>query len=268
LASDKWSRWLNEERWGDQHTPLEAALAAVRDRVLAFADLKPGSLVLDVGAGTGLLGLKAAQLVGPAGGAILVDLSHDSLLSAQEQALVGCEHFAVADALHCPLGDRSVDAVVMRSVLVYVPDRLSATREIARVLRPGGRFAAYEPINRRMEQIVDMIGFEDVREAYQEAIDKNTLTNFDENDLVSAFRHAGFTSVEIEMEESRFPVRGKEWAHGFRYGAPAGYNAFDTLLEAGISPKRAEEFLAHGERLLGDEWRVWSCPVAYLLAVR
>jgi hypothetical protein len=70
------------------------------------------------------------------------------------------------------------------------------------------------------------------------------------------------------MDESRFPVRGKEWAHGFRYGAPAGHNAYDGLLAAGISAERADEFLSYGEHQLGDEWRVWSCPCVYLCVIR
>jgi len=83
-----------------------------------------------------------------------------------------------------------------------------------------------------MKQIVDMTGFEDIADASQAAMDANTLTNFDENDLADAFRESGFARVEIEMDESRFPVRGKEWAHGFRHGAPAGYNAYDMRLLA------------------------------------
>ncbi len=268
MPEDKWSRWLNEERWGDQAGPFQAALNSVRDRILGLAELKPGATVIDLGAGTGLLGLQAARQVKREGTVVLVDVSRDSLASAQSDANVGCERFAVGDALHLPLISGWADAVVIRSVLIYIPDRLAAAHEIARVLRPGGRFVAYEPINRRMEQIVDMTGFEDVRDAYQAAMDKNTLTNFAEDDLVEAFRGAGFTSVEIVEDDSRFPVRGKEWAHGFRYGAPAGYNAFDMLLTAGISPERADEFLGHGERLLGDEWRVWRCPCVYLIAVR
>jgi hypothetical protein len=127
---------------------------------------------------------------------------------------------------------------------------------------------AYEPINRRMEQIIDMTGFEDVEQASDSAMDTNPLTNFDEHDLVRAFREAGSSSVEIEMGESRFPVRGKEWAHGFRHGAPAGYSGYDMLLTAGVSGKRADEFVSAGERRIGDEWKVWSCPHVYLTAVR
>ena len=268
MPEDKWSRWPNEERWGDHRGLLQAALNVVRDRTLDLAGLHAGERVVDLGAGTGLLGLEAARRVGPGGLVILLDVSHDSLKSAQEQGSVGNERFAVGDALSFPLVKDWADAVVMRSVLIYIPDRLAAAKEIARVLRPGGRCSAFEPINCRMEEIVDMTGFEDIRDARRAGMDTNTLTNFDEHDLVRAFREAGFARVEIEMEESRLPVRGKEWAHGFRYGAPAGYNGYDTLLYVGVSAERADEFLAHGERQLGDEWRVWSCPCVYLLAVR
>lgn len=268
MTPDKWSRWLNDERWGDQPSALQATLNAVRDRILDLATLHVGERVVDLGAGSGLLGLEAARRIRAEGAVFLLDISRDSLQSAQTQASVGCEHFAVANALRLPLAAGSVDATLMRSVLIYVPDRVAAAREIGRILRPGGRLVAYEPINRRMEQIVDMTGFEDVRAARERAMDTNTLTNFDETDLVRAFREAGFASVEIEMEDSRFPVRGKEWAHGFRHGAPAGYNAYDTMLAAGASHERLEEFLAHGERQLGDQWRVWSCPSVYVLAIR
>lgn len=70
------------------------------------------------------------------------------------------------------------------------------------------------------------------------------------------------------MDESRWPVRGQEWAHGFRYGAPAGYNGYDTALAGGAIKERLDEFLVAGERHLGDTWTVMTCPAAYLLAIR
>ena len=99
-------------------------------------------------------------------------------------------------------------------------------------------------------------------------MDLNPLTNFDEEDLMDAFRRAGFTSVHIEMGLSQFPVRGREWAHGFRHGAPSGYSAYDMLLNSGIDHHRADEFLAAGEHQLGDNWITWGCPFVYLTAVR
>ena len=174
----------------------------------------------------------------------------------------------VAHAERCPLAAASIDAVVMRSVLIYMPDRGAAAGEIARILKPRGRVVAYEPINRRMGQIIDMADFPDIDEAYQSAMDVNPLTNFDEHDLVDAFRQAGFTSVDFAQGQSKFPVRGKEWAHGFRHGAPAGYSAYDMVLSRGITQQRADQFLVAGERQLGDKWTIWTCPFVYLTAVR
>ena len=265
---DKWSRWLEEERWPEQRGPLEAALHAVRDRILELADLKPGDIAVDFGSGTGLLGLKAADFVAPDGLVFLLDVSLDSLQIAARLATTGREHFLAASGEHCPLADMSIDAVMMRSVLIYISDRRAAATEIGRILRPRGRMVAYEPINRKMAHIVDMTDFSDIEKAYRLAMDANPLTNFDEHDLMDAFIEAGFSSVDHELGLSQFPVRGKEWAHGFKHGAPAGYNAYDMLLSSRITRARADEFVAAGERQLGENWTVWSCPVIYLTATR
>ena len=266
MAEDTWSRWLKQERWGDHRAQLEAALTAVRDRVLGLADVQPGERVLDLGSGTGLLGLRASELVGDRGLIVFIDISRASVIEAMGEDSIGNTVFIEGSAVPCPLAAGSMDAVVLRSVLIYLKDRRAAAQEIARVLRRGGRVSLHEPINRRMEQIVDFAGFEDIAEAYARGKDMNTLCDFDEHDLVSAFEDAGF-AVELQMDETRWPVRGREWAHGFRYGAPKGYSGYDMLLVAGISETRADEFLAEGERQIGDQWNVMSCPVAYIRAV-
>ncbi len=267
MPEDKWSRWLTTERWGDHEKSLQSALNSVRDRILGMAAPRPGETVVDLGSGTGLLGLEAARLVGNGGRVIFLDISAPALRTAASDATVGCEAFAVAEALALPLRNGSADVVVMRSVLIYVHDRLAAAREMARILRPRGRVAFFEPINARMPEAVVLPEFDDVREAYRAGSKSNPLCNIEEGDLVEAFQQAGFR-VELSMDESRWPARGQEWAHSFRYGAPAGYNAYDTALAAGATRERLDEFLVAGERHLGDAWTVMTCPAAYLLAIR
>ncbi|MDP9180508.1 MAG: methyltransferase domain-containing protein [Chloroflexota bacterium] len=267
MTEDKWSRWLKDERWGGRQQALQAALNSVRDRIMGMAAPQAGETVVDLGSGTGLLGLEAARLVGPEGRVVCLDVSEPALRTAAAQVTIGCERFAVAEALALPLRAACADAVVMRSVLIYVPDRQAAAAEMARVLRSGGRVAFFEPINRRMPLGVDLPDFVDVTQAYLLGRESNPLCNFEEHDLVAAFEGAGFT-VQLSMDESRWPTRGAEWSHVFRYGAPAGYNAYDTALAGGATEERLDEFLVAGERQLGDAWIVMTCPAAYLLAIR
>src|SRR5439155_19225844 len=108
VKEDKWSRWLKDERWPDRRDPLEAARQDVRDHILELARLQWGEVVVDLGAGTGLPGLKAAPLVGPGGVAFFLDISRDSLESAASQATTGRECFVVARAERLVAGERQL----------------------------------------------------------------------------------------------------------------------------------------------------------------
>src|SRR5262245_12319894 len=117
---------------------FEPVIAAV----LARAGLAPGQRVLDLGTGTGAVAILAAPRVAPGGRVLAVDPSPDMLRAARERAgalgLPGID-FAEGRAEALPAPDGSQDAVLASLSLMYAIDRAAAAREIARVLRPGGR---------------------------------------------------------------------------------------------------------------------------------
>ena len=101
-----------------------------------------GDIVLDIGSGSGTDTLIAARLVGPTGRVIGLDMTEAMLekLRANIAAAGVINAQALAgNAESIPLPDGSVDVVTTNGVINLVPDKSHAVREIARVLRPGGR---------------------------------------------------------------------------------------------------------------------------------
>jgi arsenite methyltransferase len=104
--------------------------------------IDPGQVVLDLGCGAGTDLLIAAQMTGPHGRAIGVDMTAAMLertrASAAEIGLTNVEaHESLIESL--PLADASVDIVISNGVIDLVPDKDAVFDEIDRVLRPGGR---------------------------------------------------------------------------------------------------------------------------------
>jgi arsenite methyltransferase len=190
---------------------MGTALRRVRDRVLAGARLRKGMRVVDVGAGTGLLTLDACRRVGEAGSVLALDVSHDALTACLQMPRSSATLTAVAaDALALPLPDRCMDAVVMRSVLIYVVDKARAATELHRVLRPGGRLSIFEPINSHYQWFAGL-DLADLEPARSRVLDHwrsgadlgDAMLGFDERDLVAHFADAGFESVELTYEVAR-----------------------------------------------------------------
>jgi ubiquinone/menaquinone biosynthesis C-methylase UbiE len=120
------------------------------ERVLEAAALRPGDTVLDVGAGLGVLTLAAHERIGD-GWVIAVDPSVgalEELLRLAHVANASGIMYLVGDAEVLPLPDASVDVAVLDSVLVHVADTGAVVRELARVLRSGGRLSLREPVHR------------------------------------------------------------------------------------------------------------------------
>ncbi|AKB17733.1 MULTISPECIES: arsenite methyltransferase [unclassified Methanosarcina] len=108
----------------------------------AFAELKPGDTVLDLGSGAGFDCFLAAQRVGSSGKVIGVDMTPEMVEKAQVNALqygyLNVE-FRQGDIEALPIDDRSVDVIISNCVINLAPDKEKVFREAFRVLKPEGR---------------------------------------------------------------------------------------------------------------------------------
>jgi arsenite methyltransferase len=186
--------------------------------VLEGAHLSPGSTLLDVGCGDGLIGFGALDRVGPSGRVIFTDISRPLLdrcaeIAAQvDDALSRCEFVAAAGTDLRTIPDASVDAVTTRSVLIYVKDKPAAFHEFLRVLKPGGWLSIWEPINKFNETyrqgeywwrwdaaapVRDLA--ERMRDHFHklQPPDSDPMLDFDEIDLLRTCEDAGFHRIKL-----------------------------------------------------------------------
>jgi SAM-dependent methyltransferase len=128
--------------------PAEANMGLSCGNPTATANLREGETVVDLGSGGGLDVFLAAAKVGPSGRAIGIDMTPEMIDLARQNAAKGNNgagytnvefHLATIDSL--PLADNSVDCVISNCVINLATDKPAVFREIARVLKPGGRLA-------------------------------------------------------------------------------------------------------------------------------
>jgi arsenite methyltransferase len=172
--------------------PAEANLGLSCGNPTAFASLRPGEIVVDLGCGGGLDVLLAASKVGSNGWVIGIDMTPEMLdrarANAAKQGVTNVEfHQATIDKL--PIADTSVDCVISNCVVNLAPDKAAVFREMARVLKPGGRVA-----------VSDIA----LKKELPAEVGKNLLAyigcvagaiSFDEYE--SGLRSAGFGSVQL-----------------------------------------------------------------------
>ena len=114
----------------------------------ALAALRPGEVLLDLGSGGGFDAFIAGPKVGAGGRVIGVDMTPEMLAKARKNLATYRERtgldnveFRLGEIEHLPVADASVDAVISNCVINLSPDKGQVWREIARVLKPGGRVA-------------------------------------------------------------------------------------------------------------------------------
>jgi 2-polyprenyl-3-methyl-5-hydroxy-6-metoxy-1,4-benzoquinol methylase len=124
--------------------PADANMGLSCGNPTATAHIRPGEVIVDLGSGGGLDVFLASKMVGPQGRAIGIDMTTAMIerarANAQSSGYTNVEFYqSTIDEI--PLPDESVDCVISNCVINLAPDKPAVFREIARILKPGGRVA-------------------------------------------------------------------------------------------------------------------------------
>lgn len=174
----------------------------------AIAALRPGEVVLDLGAGAGFDCFLARRAVGAEGRVIGVDMTPEMVARARENAAKpGYDNveFRLGEIEHLPVADETVDVIISNCVINLSPDKPAVFRDAFRVLKPGGRLA-----------VSDMVA---TAELPQEWLDDMSLLSacisgaLQIDDLAGIIATAGFSGITIEPKDgSREFIR--DWQPG------------------------------------------------------
>jgi SAM-dependent methyltransferase len=227
----------------------QAPLLPAHDALLEMAALQPGERVLDVACGTGLISLRAAAAVGPAGSVVGTDISGQMVEAARRQAAaqgVGQASFERCEAEALPFADAGFDVALCGLGLMYVPEPVRALAEMRRLLRPGGRAAAAVWGARRNCGWAGIFPITDARVASEVCPLFFQLGTGDQ--LAQAFLAAGFAAVRVQRLQTRlhYPTAERALAAAFRGGPVAlAYSRFDAATRQAAEAEYLDSIAAY-----------------------
>lgn len=172
--------------------PAEAAINAFGcGNPVAFSEVRPGDVVLDLGSGAGIDLLLAASKVGPGGRVIGVDMTDEMIAKARKNITdSGLQNIEVRKGYieELPVDDHSVDWVISNCVINLSPEKPRVFAEIARVLKPGGRMLVSDIVVEEMSETLRQS-----KELYSSCI----AGAIPEKDYLAGLRAAGLTDVQV-----------------------------------------------------------------------
>lgn len=206
--------------------PEGADLALGCGNPVAFASLREGETVLDLGSGAGIDCFLAAKKVGEKGKIIGVDMTPEMIDKARKNARKGKYRnveFRLGEIENLPAGDNTVDAIISNCVINLSPSKNRVFEEAYRVLKSGGRL-----------MISDIVLLKELPKAIVKSVTAYVgcvAGAMMKDKYLSLMRKAGFKEVKI-VKETLFPVESMVDEPTIKA----------TMEDLKISPEKAKEF--------------------------
>jgi ubiquinone/menaquinone biosynthesis C-methylase UbiE len=162
----------------------------------AIASLKPGEIVLDLGAGAGFDAFLAARQVGLSGRVVGVDMTPAMIEKARSNAAkagVKNVEFRLGEIEHLPVADASVDVIMSNCVINLSPDKAAVFADAFGVLKPGGRIA-----------ISDVVAIKPLPDAFARSLAAYAgciAGAVDMATLEALLADSGFSNIRIKINE-------------------------------------------------------------------
>lgn len=207
------------------------------EHALRMAGLRPGMRVLDLGCGPGDVSFIAARLVGPRGSVLGVDGVPEVIDLARIRAAkngLQTVRFTAATIADLRL-DEPVDAVIGRLILMHLPDPISALRDLAAMVRPGGLVAFCEADTTGVYSYPDLPLWQTLKDGVNSVFRQAGFDPTFGGKLHMLFRHAGLSAPEL------------------RLGAPLGRADGDDMVEYAVESWRSILPLAERRDAIPDE---------------